>query len=228
MDFADYCRQLERYLCQKNEGHLIRIVGPAFGRVCGWAERGVPLKIAFRGIDRYCNRYYAQGPKRRPVRIEFCEADILELFDDWRRAVGSLSEADAGARSPRKPALAAHIARVVERLIALRPADGAAMPSPAIDAIVRELDTLAQNAQRARGHERDAIVQRLAAIDREVTERAATALDGERSAALKTEAEADLGDLLTRMPADARTKAVDAAVARLVRERCGLPVIAYE
>ena len=69
MDFSDYCRQLERYLCQKNEGHLIRIVGPAFGRVCAWAERGVPLKIAFRGIDRYCDRYYAQGPKRRPVRI---------------------------------------------------------------------------------------------------------------------------------------------------------------
>jgi len=68
-DPADYCRQIEAYLCGKNEGHLIRIVGPAFEMVCGWAQRGVPLKVAFRGIDRYCERYYAKGARRRPVRI---------------------------------------------------------------------------------------------------------------------------------------------------------------
>ena len=37
----DYCRQVEAYLCRKNDGHLIRIVGPAFEQVCGWATRGV-------------------------------------------------------------------------------------------------------------------------------------------------------------------------------------------
>ena len=88
IDASEYCRKLESYLCQKNEGHLIRIAGPVFDQVRGWAAMGVPLAVAFRGIDRYCERYYAKGPKRRPVRVEFCEADILELFDDWRRAVG--------------------------------------------------------------------------------------------------------------------------------------------
>src|ERR671916_101183 len=88
MEPAEYCRELETYLCRKNEGHLIRIAGPVFEQVCGWAAQGVPLKIAFRGIDRYCERYYAKGPQRRPVRIEFCEADVLDSFDEWRRAVG--------------------------------------------------------------------------------------------------------------------------------------------
>ena len=97
IDPADYCRQIETYLCRKNEGHLVRIVGPAFEQVCGWATRGVPLRIAFRGIDRYCERYYAKGPQRRPVRIEFCEADVLDSFDDWRRAVGVTGAADRAA-----------------------------------------------------------------------------------------------------------------------------------
>ena len=132
------------------------------------------------------------------------------------------------SRSPRKPALAAHIARVVERLVALRPVDDAALPPAAIDTVVRELDVLGHDAQRARGPQRDAIVQRLGAIDRELAERAASAFDGARSAALRAEAEADFGDLLERMPPDARAKAIDAAVARLMRERFGLPVIAYE
>src|SRR5918993_5637438 len=84
----DYCRQIEAYLCRRNEGHLIRIVGPAFEQVCGWASRGIPIKVAYRGIDRYVERYYAKGPRRRPVRVEFCEADVLDVFDEWRRAVG--------------------------------------------------------------------------------------------------------------------------------------------
>src|SRR5262249_40127473 len=147
MDHSDYCRQLERYLCQKNEGHLIRIVGPAFGRVCAWAERGVPLKVAFRGIDRYCDRYYAKGPRRRPVRMEFGAADFPEVLEDWRGAVGVLLDSQEEA-APRKPALGAHIARAVERLVALRPWDGVALPSEDVDRIVRELDALGHDARR--------------------------------------------------------------------------------
>src|SRR5262245_14293746 len=87
-DVAEYCRRIESHLCQKNGGHLIRIVGPAFEQVSGWARQGVPLKIALRGIDRCCERRQAKRPSRRPVRVEFCEADVLEMFDDWRRAIG--------------------------------------------------------------------------------------------------------------------------------------------
>src|SRR4051812_49838456 len=99
MQPTEYCQQIEAYLCRKNEGHLIRIVGPAFEQVCGWAAMGVPLKVAFRGIDQYCDRYYAKGPRRRPVRIEFCEADILDLFDNWRRAIGATAAATSGGRA---------------------------------------------------------------------------------------------------------------------------------
>ena len=54
----------------------------------GWAAQGVPLKVACSGIDRYFERYYRKGPRRRPVKIDFCEADVLDVFDEWRRAVG--------------------------------------------------------------------------------------------------------------------------------------------
>ena len=85
-----YCRDVESYLCQKNDGHLIRVVGPSFELVCGWADRGIPLKVVCHGIDRYFERYYARGPRRRPVRVDFCEADVLDIFDEWRRAVGAV------------------------------------------------------------------------------------------------------------------------------------------
>ena len=90
----EFCRAIEGYLTRKNDGHLIRIVGPAFERVRGWAETGIPLKVVIAGIDRYFDRYYAKGPRRRPVRIDFCDADVRDVFDEWRRAVGVVSRPD--------------------------------------------------------------------------------------------------------------------------------------
>src|SRR5688572_4566883 len=123
---VDYCRELEAYLCRKNGGHLVRIVGPAFETVRGWAEQGVPLKIAFRGIDRCVERAQARGGRRRPMRIEFCAADVLAAFDEWRRALGvSASQVSEAAEvdelaGARKGSLATHIERSVTRLLAVR------------------------------------------------------------------------------------------------------------
>src|SRR5678816_2148942 len=116
----DYCRDLESYLCRNNDGHLIRIVGPAFEQVCGWAARGIPLKLAMRGIDRYFERYYAKGSRRRPVRIEFCEADVLDVFDEWRRSVGVGAAGESLAAEGNRNSLPAHLERVIARLATLR------------------------------------------------------------------------------------------------------------
>ena len=37
---AEYCREIETYLCRKNDGHLIRVAGPSFELVSGWADAG--------------------------------------------------------------------------------------------------------------------------------------------------------------------------------------------
>jgi hypothetical protein len=96
---ADFCRAIETYLTQKNDGHLTRVVGPSFDIVAGWAERGIPLKVVFEGIDRYFERYYRKGPRRRPVKIDFCDADVLDVFDEWRAALGLVADAP-GTREP--------------------------------------------------------------------------------------------------------------------------------
>ena len=230
MDPAEYCRQLETYLCRKNEGHLIRIVGPAFEQVSGWAAQGVPLAVAFKGVDQYCERYYAKGPRRRPVRIEFCEGDILTLFDDWRRAVGvaQLSDTSADAPPAKRDTLPAHLDRAIARLTALR----AGTPAPAFDRLldeaVRELDRSRAAAKQSRGDARSALIGRLAALDRELLDAARQQVDATRRAAMRAEAEAEIAPFAARMAPDARARAIDAAFDRLVRDALGLPVLSHE
>lgn len=230
-DRAEYCRRIESYLCGKNDGHLVRIVGPAFEMVCGWAQQGVPLKVAYRGIDRYCERYYAKGARRRPVHIEFCEADVLDAFDDWRRAVG-VTPAEVGSEggpAPRRVGLASHIERVIARLTALRSGDTTSREfDERIASAIRELDALAGGAKHARGEARASIVERLATLDRTFMQAVTDHLDPRARADLRAEAERELAAFGARLAADARARAVDAAFERLVRDSARLPVIRFE
>jgi hypothetical protein len=226
MEVSSYCRELEAYLCKKNEGHLIRIVGPIFEQVSGWAAQGVPLAVAFRGIDRYCERYYAKGPRRRPVRLEFCEADILEEFDNWRRAVGVPAAETAGdASEGRQDSLPSHLDRVIARLVALRGDRRSQQFDRVLDDAIRELDRLRTPAKNARGEARADILDRLSALDSRLFEAARDELDDRSRADLVRRAERDMAPFAARMSPDALRSSVDAAFARLVRDAFGLPTL---
>ena len=217
MDAADYCRDIEAYLCQRNEGHLVRISGPAFELVCNWARTGVPIKVAFQGIDRHLQRLEHRGPRRRPVRIEFCEADVMDAFDAWRRAVGvraaapdtSTGEAEAetdDAPVRRRSPLAAQLSRAIGRLVALR--SGPAVSSvwdAVLDGLVRGPDAMQAGAKTARGDRREALLAELA-----------------------RDAEQELAPFAARMPAAAYRDAMGRATHRLVRDRLALPSLAMD
>jgi len=227
---VDYCREIETYLCRKNDGHLIRVVGPSFVRVTAWERQGIPLKVAFAGIDRYFERYYRQGPRRRPVKIDFCEADVLDVFDEWRRAVGVTS--DGASRSPnpesRHESLPAHLQRVVTKLSSAR-ASGAIGGAfdPLIDAVARELDAVRAAKGGMRGGARQVLVDRLDELDRRLLELARASIAPDVQAALGREADEELAGFRAGMPPDAYARARAAAVDRLVRERLGLPTIGF-
>ena len=218
---GEYCRQLEDYLCRKNEGHLIRIVGPAFEQVCGWSARGIPLRLAMRGVDRYFERYYAKGPRRRPVRIEFCEADVLDVFDEWKRSVGV--SAAAGAQS----SLPAHLERVIARLTTLRAGSDRSL-DPVFDDVVRELDAARAKAKSLRGDAREALIDRLRQLDASLIDALRHRCDQSTLERLSAEADEELQPFRARMPAEAYQQSHQACVDRLLRERAGLPTISYE
>jgi hypothetical protein len=233
IDVSSYCRAIESYLCQKNAGHLIRVVGPSFEMVSGWAERGVPLKVAYRGVDRYCERYYAKGNRRRPVRIEFCEPDVLDAFDEWQRAVGvapAHTADDTAEAEPRKPPLAQHLERALARLSGGVSRDRSTAFNDAIAGVTRELTRLGADAGHARGEARASLIDRVRALDMELMQAAVSEIESEpvRADALKREAEEELAPFRGRMAPDVRERSLAAAYQRLVREALGLPVVTYE
>ena len=236
-DVESYCRRLEAYLCRKNDGHLIRIVGPAFDQVCGWAARGVPLKVAERGIDRYFERYYAKGPRRRPVQIQFCEADVFDVFDEWRRAIGvPVRENPAGVDSAREEgdstpgrhgSLPAHLERVIARLTTVRGGADRSLDD-VLDRFVRELDTARAGAKGLRGDARTSFLEHLNSLDADLIAAARERCEPTLLRQLQEEADEELAPFRDRMPGEAFDRSRRAAVDRLLRERRRLPVIRFE
>jgi len=233
-DPGSYCREVEAYLCRKNDGHLIRVVGPAFEQVCGWATRGIPITIVFRGIDRHFERYYAKGPRRRPVRVEFCEADVLDVFDDWKRAVGVQSIAPAEAdlsdedgASRKRGTLPAHLDRVVARLTALRSGEDRSHDAT-LDEIVRELDVVRAGSRGLRGHAREDLLERLRTLDLHLLETARAGCDASTLQRLAAEADVQLAPFLARMSADVYAQSKQACIDRLIREQLRLPAISFD
>src|SRR5439155_20064660 len=109
-------------------------------------------------------RYHRKGPRRRPIKIDFCEADVLDAFDDWRRALGLPAAGTVGTAAHESEtavrpgvSLPAHLERVVTRLTAAR-AGGRIDDTfdSLIDAVARELDAAHSP---VRGDKRQAMLQ---------------------------------------------------------------------
>jgi hypothetical protein len=242
VDADAYCREVEAHLCRRNAGHLVRVVGPAFEMVAGWAAQGIPLRVALRGIDTCVDRRSAKGPGRRPLRVEFCEADVLDAFDQWRRAVGigtagggaasaELAGEEPGAEGRSRPghSLRAHLDRVVTRLTDR--VAGGALPDileAAIEAVIDELEPEREVSRTLRGEARGRLIARLMEVDERLMAAARAATPADRLAETERDAMNDLQAFAGRMPPDAYARAVEAASAKRLREFWKLPDVSYE
>jgi hypothetical protein len=231
-DAHAYCRAVEAHLCRQNGGHLIRIVGPAFELVTGWATTGIPLAVACAGIDRAVARAARRPGRHRPMRVEFCAADVLDAYDEWARAVGSAGiPTTRGGSTPaasRKATLGQHIDRVVTHLTALRGSGRvpAAMEA-ALAAAIAGLDARRAAASAARGAAREALIAELSAIEVALTAAALDAVGAEARADARRDAEAEIVTYRARLAPEQWEAAAAAATARLVRLRLGLPQVAF-
>ena len=232
-DTGEYCRQVEDHLTRVNGGHLVRIVGPGFELVRQWALEGIPLSVVVRGIELKADRHRL-GNARRPLRIEFCEGDIRDLYDAWRRAVGlprgeSTTDPDEASASPevhKRPSLSKHLDRVIERLS--RVTGRLEWPESfreTLGGLLQEVTTLRELARTARGSLRDDLVGRLGPLDVQLMSASRIAAPPELLTALAADAALDLAPFRERLNGEAWQQAVDVTVDRLLRDRYGLPTI---
>ena len=237
MDSGSYCCEVESYLCRKNGGHLIRIVGPAFQLVKGWGGGGVPLSIVCRAVDRAYSRYQAKGERHYPLRIEYCENDVKDLFEEWKRAVGIESvrnssenkecERNSEVNHGRK-SLDAHLERVGGRLAQWNREDVATELKATVSNILDEVRTLGAEVKSVSSGERNHIIEQLKTLDLNLLDAVRRTADGRLQSRLREEAEREVNSFRKRMAPATFHSVVSSSIDRLLIEYFKLPRISYE
>lgn len=231
IDVGAYCRQIEDHLARVNSGHLIRIVGPGFELVRGWALAGIPVSVACHGISTKAERHHA-GRATRPLRLEFCEADVRAAYEHWRRAVGLFertleSDASAATEEPRrKTSLTKHLERAVDKLS--RVAGRLDLPESfrsALAPILEQVAAQADDARRTRGGSRERLLATLEDLDRRLLEEARAAAGPEKLDQLRADSADELAAYRSRLDREAWQRSVDLGADRLLRDRLNLPTL---
>ena len=93
--------------------------------------------------------------------------------------------------------------------------------------MARELDAARAESRGIRGDARQALLDRLVALDGELLREARSLLDATALSATLREADDELSSFRDRMSPDAYERARDAAADRLIRNRLALPTIAF-
>lgn len=233
VDVGEFCRRVEEHLARVNEGQIIRVVGPAFELVRGWAIEGVPLSVVTHGIDLKAERHRA-GRSTRPLRLEFCEADVRQVFTRWRRAVGlagtgSHPEAGAESQPEKRPSLSRQIDRALDKLS--RAAGRLDLPDAFREAVgqaISELSGIRDRARTARGEARTGLTAGLPSIDAALIHAGRGAIGADVLARLRGDAEADLSPYRARLGGDMWHRSVDRALDQLVRDQLGLPTLSFD
>jgi hypothetical protein len=96
-----------------------------------------------------------------------------------------------------------------------------------LDRVSQELDMARGSPGGVRGEARRLLLERLAAVDRELIQAAYDALDEATLQAIDGEARRELEAFRERMETSQFARAHRAAADRLLRERLGLPVVVY-
>ena len=230
-DVADYCRQVEAHLTRVNGGHLVRVVGPGFALVKQWADEDIPLSVVFRGIEQKAERH-AAGASKRPLRIEFCEADVRAVYDDWRRAIGVTARSvpegtdtlESDPSSTKRRSVPKTIDRAIDRLGRL--AGRLELPGEFRDAmsrIIEQLSSLRAELAHTRGAARQVLLEQLGPIERDLLDHARAVVPDDVMRDVVARAEQDLAPYRDRLAPDAWARAVSVTVDRGVREHLELP-----
>ncbi|HEX5759428.1 MAG TPA: hypothetical protein VF121_09560 [Thermoanaerobaculia bacterium] len=177
-----------------------------------WHRQGVPLLLVQRVLEEVFERRRERAPKGRINSLRYCRQAVEAAWSEVQQltAPGRRTEVEPLDVAPRLAALAAAL--------------------PAALAGREELATRVRRLGESAGGgppagDSEAVEAALAALDRELLERAGEALSEEARGALEEAVETTLAALAARLPAEDLAAARERLRRQLLRQRLGLPVL---
>lgn len=238
LNYFNYFTEIEDAFVRRRGRHLL--LSPAdWALIESWKEKGIPLYVALRGIERAFDSYEAK-PRRRSVKsLFYCQEEVEAQYDEWRESQlgaappsangnneGGETAAPAGDESalpfPRE-VISAHLDRVRDTLAELSQRGGADDFGAALERAVARLDEVRADFGRAARPRAEAIEDELTQLETLLDGSLRTSLPAEEIEKARATAAGQLRPYRDKMDGQIYTQTLENLVAKSLRETAGVP-----
>jgi len=235
LNHFDYFTDIEEAFIRRRGKHLL--LGPTdWSLIQAWNERGIPLLIVLRGIDKVFDACARRARRPRINSLRYCEDEVEHQYKEWlssqigarfsgnEAAAGEVVHDDEALPFPRA-AILAHLTGCRAGLLeaSLRHAQSQSGISDVLSAVADKLIPIvqaftAESAPNFAEHE-----AALDALDVAIAEAIRASTPPGRLAERKSEVESQPRSHRARMSRDVFERAVDSVLLRQLRNELGIP-----
>ena len=240
MNYFNYFTEIEDAFSRRRGKHLL-VSSIDWTLIETWKERGVPLHIALRGIEKAFDSWESKPRKRGVKSLMYCQEEVEAQFAEWREArVGAADSQSDGDQNGgpgnaadslpfSRSAILEHLQRGRLNLLAARVAYLArkqGIDDDFSDALSRAMDLLGEVEQDFSATARpDAqkLEQSLTGLERMLSDVIRSIVESDQLSKLEAEVKGQLSPYRKQMQKAAYQQTFDTLVLQRLREQFGVP-----
>lgn len=221
MNYFNYFSEIEETF-NRRRGKYLFLSPLDWALIESWQEKGVPLHIVLRGIEKVFDGYDAKPKTRRTIKsLIYCREEIEAQYDEWlERQIGKNGEEIAVKNENdtfSNDSLREHLLRVGGELKESSKTANTALRE-ALERVLTRLAELEKNYTDA-----ESLETSLSDLEKIIDDALLETADRKTLQKIKTEAEKNLAAYRGKMDAEVFQKTFDLMVLKSLREHAAIP-----
>ena len=235
LNHFDYFTDIEEAFIRRRGKHLL--LGPTdWSLIQAWKERGIPLPIVLRGIDKVFDACARRARQPRINSLRYCKDEVERQYKEWlssqvgarssgnEEAAGKVFHDDKALPFPRA-AILTHLTDCRAKLLeaALRHAESQSAISEVLCSIADRLCPIVQAFTEERAPTFAEHEAALDALDVVIAEAIRDSIPPDQIVARKSEVESQFRAHCGRLSREVFERTVDSVLLRQLRDELGIP-----
>jgi hypothetical protein len=225
LNYFNYFTEIEDVFVRRRGKHIF--LSPLdWALIENWKERGVPLHVALRGIEKTFDVHESRLRKHSIKTLFYCQEEVELQFEDWLASqVGANensdveSKDDSGLPFPRE-AILNHLANAQEVLNQIR---GNAKFNETLLRVVARLKSLQEDFAKAKKPNAESLETSLTSLEKLLDEALLKNVSSNELAFEKNEVEQELKSYRSKMDAAVYEQTFNNLLLKRLRERSHIP-----
>jgi predicted ribosome quality control (RQC) complex YloA/Tae2 family protein len=223
LNYYNYFSEIEETF-NRRRGKYLFLSPLDWALIESWQEKGVPLHIVVRGIEKVFDGFDAKPNRRRTVKsLTYCQEEIEAQYDEWlERQIGKNSaeensQPNAETNLFAGDAVREHLRRVAQELNEAAQAANRGLRET-LEKISARIAELEKNYADA-----ETLENSLSDLEKMIDERLIETADETELAQIKAQAEKNLAQYRGKMDGEVFERTFDLMVLKSLRENAGIP-----